>query len=165
MKHDPPLLTQSRAEAFTASALDFVLWVFGIIVRLGLTGRSKKLGDVLRHAERAVELSLFLHAVALLGPLPRKKHRHCAAPPGARIVRSAGALFYKRAHIRARKANAIERIFALIDALQHPERAIAYFLKRIAKGLRSRRFVIAAPIAVAFFAAPAPFPQTTLDSS
>lgn len=114
---------------------------------------------MLRHAERAVELSLFLHAVALLGPLPRKKHRHCAAPPGARIVRSAGALFYKRAHIRARKANAIERIFALIDALQHPERAIAYFLKRIAKGLRSRRFVVAAPIAVAFFAAPAPFPK------
>ncbi|MEQ1819679.1 MAG: hypothetical protein ABL871_13820 [Terricaulis sp.] len=142
-----------------------MLWVFGVIVRLGLTGRSKKLSATLRHAERAVELTLFLHAVALLGPLPRKKHRHFAAPPGVRIARSNGALFYKRANIRARKANAIERIFALIDALQHPERAISYFLKRIAKGLRSRRLVLAAPIADAFFSAPALFPQTTLDSS
>lgn len=142
-----------------------MLWVFGVIVRLGLTGRSKKLGDVLRHAERAVELSLFLNAVALIGPMQRKKHRHFAAPPGARIARSTGALFYKRANIRARKANAIERIFALIDALQRPERAIAYFLKRIAKGLRSRRLTIAAPIADALFSAPALFPHITLDSS
>ncbi len=142
-----------------------MLWVFGIIVRLGLTGRSKKLGDVLRHAERAVELSLFLHAVALMGPLPRKKNRHFAAPPGARIAPSTGTLFYKRAGIRARKANAIERIFALIDALQHPERAIDFFLKRIVKGLRGRRLIIAAPIADALFCAPARFPQTTLDST
>lgn len=142
-----------------------MLWVFGVIVRLGLTGRSKKLGDVLRHAERAVEMSLFLHAVALLGSLPRRRHRHFAAPPGVRVARSNGALFYKRANIRARKANAIERIFALIDALQNPTRAISYFLKRIAKGLRSRRLVIAAPIADAFFATRARFPQTTLDSS
>lgn len=142
-----------------------MLWVFGVIVRLGLTGRSKKLGATLRQAERAVELSLFLQAVALLGPQQRKKHRHFAAPSGFRVTRSNGALFYKRAHIRARKANAIARIFALIDALQHPERAIAYFLKRIAKGLRSRRLVIAASIADAFFSAPALFPQTTLDSS
>ncbi len=165
MKHHQPLLTQTNAEAFTASALDFVFWLFGVIVRLGLTGRSKKLGDALRHAERAVELSLFLNAVALLGPLPQKKHRPGAAPSGFRVARSTLALFYKRANIRARKANAIERIFALIDALQHPERAISYFLKRIAKGLRARRLVITAPIADAFFCATAIVPQTALDSS
>ncbi|MEQ1811794.1 MAG: hypothetical protein ABL889_17835, partial [Terricaulis sp.] len=67
-----------------------------MIVRLGLTGRSKKLGETLRDAERAVEHTLFLHAVALLGPLPRKKLRHVAAPSGFRIARSNGALFYKR---------------------------------------------------------------------
>lgn len=142
-----------------------MLWVFGAIVGLGLTGRSRKLGETLRHAERAVELTLFLHAVAVLGPTQRKKHRHFAPPPGCRVARSTGALFYKRANIRARKANAIERIFALIEALQHPERAIAYFLKRIAKGLRSRRLVIAAPITDAVLSRLAPAPETTLDST
>ncbi|MBK8544019.1 MAG: hypothetical protein IPL62_10960 [Caulobacteraceae bacterium] len=163
MKHDPPLLTQSRAEAFTASALDFVLWVFGIIIRLGLTGRSKKLGDVLRHAERAVELGLFFarrraawataeEAPALCGPAAL-----ASCDPQAHSSTNAS-------HPRAKPtpSNASSRSSTRCST---PERAIAYFLKRIAKGLRSRRFVIAAPIAVAFFAAPAPFPQTTLDSS
>ena len=137
MKHHPPaLITESRVEAFTASALGFVCWLFGVIVKLGLTGRSKKLRDVLSYAERAVEFTLFLHAVARFGPLPRKKHRPASAPPGFRIATSRLKLFHKRANIRARKASAIERVFTLIEALQHPERAIAYFLKRIRKGLQ-----------------------------
>ena len=167
MKHHPqPLITESRAEAFSASALGFVCWLFGVIVSFGLTGRSKKLRDVLNYAERAVEFTLFLHAVARFGPLPKKKHRHPASTPrGFRIAQSRLKLFYKRANIRARKASAIERVFTLIEALQNPERAIAYFLKRMHKGLRGRRLVIAAPLADAFFSALAPFPQAALDSS
>lgn len=164
MKHLPPLLTETRVEAFTASALRFVCWVFGLIVRCGFSGQSRKLRDILRTAERAVELTLFLHAVARLGPLPNKKRRHAAAPPGFRLAHSRGQLFYKRANIRARKANIIDRVFALLDALQNPERAIAYFLKRIRKGLRSRRLIIAAPIAEAVFSAQTPAPLT-LDTS
>ena len=167
MKHHPsPLITESRVEAFTASALGFVCWLFGVIMRFGLTGRSKKLRDVLNYAERAVEFTLFLHAVARFGPLPKKKHRHAAsAPRGFRMAQSRLKLFYKRAQIRARKASAIDRIFTLIEALQNPERAITYFLKRIRNGLRGRRLVLVAPIAEPFFSALAPFPQITLDSS
>ena len=165
MKPQPPLITQTRVEAFTASALGFVCWLFGVIVKFGLTGRSKRLRDILNYAERAVEFTLFLHAVARFGPLPKKKHRQPSAPPGFRMAQSRLKLFYKRANIRASKASAIERVFALIEALQHPERAIAYFLKRIRKGLRGRRLVIVAPVADAFFSVSAPFPQTALDSS
>lgn len=165
MKHHPPLITETRVEAFTASALGFVCWLFGVVLRLGLTGRGKKLSDMLRLAERAVESTLFLHAVVRFGPAPNKRPRPLSGPSGFRIVRSRLQLFYKRANIRARKANAIDRIFALIDALQNPERAIAYFLKRICKGLRSRRVVIAAPSADAIFSAPAPNLPIVLDSS
>lgn len=165
MKHQP-LITESRVEAFTASALRFVCWLFGVIVRFGLTGKSHKLCELLRHAERAVECTLFLRAVARFGPAPKQRmHRPASAPPGFRVVRATLTLFYKRANIRARKASVIERVLALIDALQKPERAILYFLKRILKGLRGRRLVIAAPGADAFFSALAPCPQCSLDSS
>ena len=163
--HPPPLITESRAKAFTASALRFVFWLFGVILKFGLTGRSKKLRDALRFAERAVELTLFLRAVARFGPLPKKKHRPPSAPPGFRMARSTLKLFYKRANIRARKANAIERVFTLIETLQNPERAIRYFLKRIRKGLRGRRLVLAAPIAEVFFSVLAPSPLIAPDTS
>ncbi|MBL8546016.1 MAG: hypothetical protein JNL81_06095 [Hyphomonadaceae bacterium] len=153
MKHLPPLLTETRVEAFTASALGFVCWLFGLIVSFGLSGRSKKLREVLRHAERTVELTLFLHAVARHGPLQTKTRRPASAPRGFRVALTRGHLLYKRANIRARKAGIIDRVFALLDALQHPEWAIAYFLKRIRKGLRGRRLIITAPIADEFFSA------------
>jgi hypothetical protein len=165
LKHLPPLLTETRVEALTASALRFVCWVFGLIVRCGFSGQSRKLRDVLRTAERAVELTLFLHAVARLGPLKKKKRRLTAAPPGFRVTHSRGQLFYKRAHVRARKASIIDRVFALLDALQNPERAIAYFLRRIRKGLRSRRLVIAASIADALLSVQTSSAQPALDTS
>lgn len=166
MKRQPqPIITESRVEAFTASVLRFVCWLFGVIVKLGLTGRSRKLGDVLRFAERAVELTIFLRAVARFGPLPRKKHRPASAPPGFRVAPPTLKLFYKRANIRARKASAIERVLTLIETLQTPERAIAYFLKRIRKGLRGRRLILAVPIAESFCSALAPLPHIELDSS
>jgi hypothetical protein len=166
LKHLPPLLTETRVEAFTASALRFVCWVFGLIARHGFSGQSRKLRDMMRFAERAVEGTLFLHAVARFGPLPRRKPpRPPSATRGFRVALSRGQLFYKRANIRARKAHIIDRVFALLDALQNPERAIAYFLKRIRKGLRARRIVIAAPIAEAMLSAITPSPQPALDTS
>lgn len=162
----PPLLTETRVEAFTASALRFVCWLFGLIARCGFSGQSRKLRDVLRTAERAVESTLFLHAVARFGPLPRKRlPRPTSAPRGFRVAHSRGQFFYKRANIRARKASVLDRVFALLEALQNPERAIAYFLKRLRQGLRARRLVITAPIADAILAAITPSPQPTLDSS
>ena len=149
----------------TASALRFVCWLFGAIVRCGLRGRSKKLQRVLNFAERAVEAIIFVRALARNGPLPKKRRRFASAPPGFRIAHARLKLFYKRANIRARKASAIERVFALIEALQNPEGAIAYFLKRIRKGLHCLRVIIAAPIAEVICAALAPLPQDVFDSS
>ena len=61
-----------------------------------------------------VGLFLFLRAVARFGPAPQKKrHRPASAPRGFRAAPSRLKLFYKRAHIRARKARAIDRVFAL----------------------------------------------------
>lgn len=166
MKHLPPLLTETRIEAFTASALRFVCWLFGLIARHGFSGQSRKLRDVLRIAERAVESTLFLHAVARFGPLPKRQPpRSASAPRGFRVAHSRGQLFYKRANIRVRKAHIIDRVFALLDALQNPERAIAYFLKRIRRGLRARRLVIAAPVAEAILSAITSSPQPALDTS
>lgn len=153
MKHQPLTITETRVEAFTASALRFVCWLFDIIVRHGFSGRSRKLRNALSEAERVVERTLFLHAVAHMGPLPKRRPHRISARQGFRVVHSHGHFFYKRANIRARKAGIIDRVFALLDALQHPERAIAYFLTRIRKGLRSRRLVIAAPVAEAIFSA------------
>jgi hypothetical protein len=165
LKHLPPLLNETRVEAYSASALRFVCWLFGVIARCGFSGRSKKLRDTLRHAERAVEFTLFLHAVTRLGPLPNRKRRPASAPPGFRVALSRGHLFYKRANIRARKAGVIDRVFALLNALQHPERAIAYFLKRIRKGLRARRLVIAAAVGDALISASPRMPPVAPDSS
>lgn len=164
MKHQPLTITETRAEAFTASALGFVCWLFGLIVRFGFNGRSRKLREALSHAERLVERTLFLHAVAHMGPLPNRKPHRIAARHGFRVAHSNGQFFYKRANIRARKAGIIDRVFALLDALQHSERAIAYFLKRIRKGLRSRRLIIAAPVAEAIFSTQ-PSIQLTPDTS
>lgn len=139
-------------------------WLFGIIVRHGLSGRSRKLREALSHAERLVERTLFLHAVAQMGPLPNRKPHRISARTGFRVARSHGHFFYKRANIRARKAGIIDRVFALLDALQNPELAIAYFLKRIRKGLRSRRLVVAAPVADAIACEQASV-QLALDTS
>src|SRR5690606_20747181 len=114
----------------------------------------------------AVESTLFLHAVARFGPLPKRQPpRPASAPRGFRVAHSRGQLFYKRANIRVRKAHIIDRVFALLDALQNPERAIASFLKRIRRGLRARRLVIAAPVAESIRSAITSSPHPALDTS
>ena len=55
----------------------------------------------------------------------------------------------KSVGIRARKATALARLMALIDALVQPESAIAYFFKQICAGLRGSRLVAIAPPALA----------------
>lgn len=145
MKPEPPPITQTRVEAFTASALGFLSRLFWDVLRLGLTGRSARLRRLLSEAEHAVERILFLHAVVRYGPLPAKRQRHAFAPRGFQIAHSRGTLFFKRSAVRARKAGACARVLALITALLRPERAIAYFYKRICNGLRARRLIAVAP--------------------
>ena len=149
MIHAQPIITTSRVEAYIASALRVLSWLFGAILNLKLTGRSARLRHALARAERTVERILFLKAVALYGPLPRRPRNPRAAPSGFRRVVRSSASFFRSAKVRARKANAITRVLALIEALTNPERTVAYFLKCITRGLRLAGLVAIAPAAAA----------------
>jgi len=140
-----PLITTARVEAYAASALRLLCWLFGVLLRLGSSGRSARLKDLLSHAEGAVECILFLKAVALYGPPPQRRPHPRSAPPGFRRRTKNSRRFFKSAKIRARKAGPIARVIALLDALAHPEAAVGYFFKQICKGLRLSRLVAVAP--------------------
>lgn len=155
MKQAQPIVTSARVEAYIASALRLLWWLLGAVLRFGLTGRSAKLRQTLCLAERAVESTLFLKAVALHGQAVRRRGRRRVCRPQYRRL----ALFFKGARVRARKASALTRILALIDSLLNPERAVGYFLKRICKGLRYTKLV-ALPSAADAAAYPAPVAQS-----
>lgn len=149
MTQAQPLITDARVEAFTASALRVLGWLFALIVRMAATGRGARLKRMLSRAERCVESTLFLKAVALYGPPPRRKFHPRGAHPGfRRMERRRRRLFYRGAKVRARKADPLTRVAALFDALTRPQRAVAYFFKRICNGLTLGRIVPVAPPAM-----------------
>lgn len=142
-----PLITQARVEAYFASAWRLLGWLLTAVLRGGWTGRGKRLKLLLSRAELAVEGILFLKAVSLYGPPPppRKPHPR-PTPPGFRRAFARGQLFYKSANIRAgKKAGALARVLALIEALAHSDRAVAHFFKRLCNGLRPAALVPVAP--------------------
>jgi hypothetical protein len=148
MSHKRPLPSPARVEAYAASALHMLLWLLGLVLRAGFTGRSARFKALLSFAEACVERILFLKAVASYGPPPKRRHHPRSFLQGfRRVERLRAPLFYKGARIRARKSAALARISALIHALTHPERAVAYFFKRICKGLRLGRLIIVSPAA------------------
>ncbi|MGQ0531238.1 MAG: hypothetical protein ACT4OF_00930 [Caulobacteraceae bacterium] len=146
MTQAQPIITASRVEAYLVSALGLLGWLLGFILRIGASGRSARLEHLLSCAEHGVERILFLKAVLRYGPPPQRRNRHRSAPAGfRRVARRRRQLFYKNANIRARKAGPLRRVLALMDALANPERAIAYFLKRLCNGLCLSRLIAAAP--------------------
>jgi hypothetical protein len=151
MTHNQPIITESRVEAYVASMLRLLGWLFAAILRLNPIGRSARLKRVLARAERTVEIILFLKAAALYGPPPqRKTHPRFAASGFRRIQGRRLRLFFRNAGVRARKASPLTRVIALIQALTRPQRAVAYFLKHITKGLHFGRVVATAPPACSF---------------
>ncbi|MBP6689801.1 MAG: hypothetical protein KA153_07405 [Hyphomonadaceae bacterium] len=140
-----PIVTTASVEVFFTSMLRLLSEVFGSILRFGWQGRSVRLHRMLCRVERAVECLLFLKAVALHPTPARKRRAPRFAPLGFRRVTSKGRLLFRSARIRARKANALERALALIEALMHPARAVHHFLKRIGRGLASSHLLAAAP--------------------
>lgn len=148
MTKSRPIITIARADAYLASALRLLMWLFDVMLRLTLSGRSARLQRLLSRAERAVECALFLRAVALYGPPPSRRPRPAWAPHGFRRNRRSAGAFFKSVGIRARKASVLERVFALIEALTHPSRAVAYFLKQICRGLRGSHLVAVCPSAL-----------------
>ncbi len=149
-----PLITTARVEAYAASALRLLCWLFGALLRLGPSGRSASLKHLLSHTEGAVECILFLKAVALYGPPPQRGPHPRSMPRGFRRRTKNSRRFFKSAKIRARKAGPIARVIALFDALARPETAVGYFFKQICKGLRLSGLVAVAPPTLGIVCAP-----------
>jgi hypothetical protein len=147
MTQAQPIITQARVEAYIASALRLLCWFAGHILRAGWRGRGSRLKRALNLLERAVECILYLQAIARYGPPPKQRRIPRAAPPGFRRVQNRRrALFFKGAKVRARKAHPLARVIALLEALTSPERAVAYFFKRLCNGLRLARLVATTPL-------------------
>src|SRR5688572_22561028 len=105
MSQAQPIITESRAEAYVASALRLLGWLLSVILRLKPAGRSVRLEQMLSRAEAAVEGILFLKAAARYGPAPQRKRHPRSTPNGFRCVTShRSRLFFRGAGIRARKA-------------------------------------------------------------
>ncbi len=148
MTQPQPIITTVRVEAYVASALRLLSWLFGALLRIRPAGRGARLKHVLSRAELAVECILFLKAVALYGPPPQRRLHPRSTPPGFRRSASNRRAFFKSAKIRAGKTGPIARVIALFDALTRPEGAVAYFFKQICKGLRSASLVAVSPPAL-----------------
>jgi hypothetical protein len=148
--NQPPPLTRQRIDAFHASALRWLGRLMRLILTLGTPGRGQRLRRFLTRIELEVECILFCEALLRYGPPPQRR-RHPRPPPiGFRRTRHHRlALFFKRAGVRARKQHALARVLRLFDVLAQPERFIAYFLKRLCKGLRMSALVASAPPAYA----------------
>jgi hypothetical protein len=142
----PLPITEHRVEAYAASALRLLGWLLAMVLRGGWIGRSARLRHILNRAERYVESVLCLKAVLRAGPRPRRRTHPRSAPPGFRRVRRRMRLFLKGARIRAgKRAGALKRLLALLDALANPGRAVAHFLRRLCAGTRVSGLVVAAP--------------------
>jgi hypothetical protein len=163
--NQPPPLTRQRIDAFHASALRWLGWLMRLILTLGTPGRGKRIRRFLTRIELEVECILFCEALLRYGPPPRRKRHPRPAPTGYRRTRHHRlALFFKRAGVRARGQNALARVLRLFEVLAKPERFVAYFLKRLAKGLRISALVAACPSAEAL-ALGASAPAAFADSS
>jgi hypothetical protein len=163
MKHALPPLTNDLIDAFTASAGAWLLRLFGVVARIGALNSSRRLHRLVAQLERGVEAILFLRAAHRFGPSPRPRRIPRAAPPGFR--RNANRrlrLFFRNAGVRARKADLATRLSHVAAALANPAPHVAYFFKRLLKGLAPARLIPTAPAAHALAGAPtAPFADDT----
>ena len=147
MKHAVlPPLSRDLLEAFTASAWACLMWLARVITQIGAPRRSRRLRSFVEQLERAVESILFLEAVHRFGPPPPRRHTPPAAPAGfRRQLDTRMRLFFRNSGVRARKAGFLQRLASLASALANPEPHIAYFTKRLTRGLRGARLIATAP--------------------
>lgn len=148
MQTNLPPLTRQSIDAFAASALRWLGWLLRVIIALGTSWRSEGLHLALARMEREVESILLCEAMLHHGPPPLRRRHPRPAPRGfGRTRNHRHALFFKRAGVRARGRNALARVLRLFDVLARPQAFIAYFLKRLIKGLRGAALIVAAPTA------------------
>lgn len=139
------LIPEHSLAQFRAGLFARLSWLLGIILRIGIFSRSRRLKRMVRSYERRIACLYFLSALRRLGHVPPQTAASSAPPPGFRRTRSRGRLLLKRAGVRDRSGNLAQRVRRLIDAFSQPERYIARALKRLARGVCLSRLTIAAP--------------------
>ena len=157
MKQALPPLTQDLIDAFIASAGLWLARLMAILFSPRAAHRKRRLTRLVQFAERWVEHILFVMAGYRLGALalPRRITMRLADRPGFRLTTGDNRLLWKSARLRLRNASLIQRVARLIEVLANPERYVAHYMKRLARGLCFRRLVVCAPAAVAFASADA----------
>ena len=152
MKHALPPLTTDLLEAFTASAVSWLVRLLGVVLDPSAERRRRRLLRFVRSIERCVEHIIFLKAVHAFGPPPQARTAPRSTPPGFRRSNGDLRLFWKCARIRAdRRASFADRLARLLHALARPTRYVARFTARLCKGLRTH-LIPCAPPAVALSA-------------
>jgi hypothetical protein len=146
MKTAQPILPISSTEALAASALDWLGWLMGVILRFAAPQRSRKLLRLVQAWERNVEVTIFLMALERLRPPPRTRALPVNAAPGFRrsAVKRRRRLLFKHARIADRRLPLYQRVLRLVAALARPEPYVARFIARLRKRLRATTIVAAA---------------------
>ena len=142
-----------------------LVWLIGVIARLGAPRRSRLLHRVIRLCERNTEAVVFEMAAERAPPLQQRPHRPRAAPAGFRHKRIKGYRFFNYARVRLKtEAGFAARVRRLIAVLADPEPCIARCLKLLTIGRKQTRLVATAPPADPIRAA-AFLPTVFADSS
>jgi hypothetical protein len=158
------LIPQHVLAAHRARACAWVLWLLRVVLALGAPARSRRLKRYVKALERYIERIVFLTAVRSFGHLPQRKQRtQSASPRGFRRVRSTGRLLLRSARICAKGALR-QRIERLCEVCADPRRFVLRFLKRLMRGLCTRRLLAVAPPSIALAGADAARPALA-DSS
>lgn len=138
--------TPAEFQALDAWMLRMLVWLGGVIARLGAPRRSKLLHRILRLCERNTEIIVFEWADARVPPPRRIPRRPRGAPRGFRVKRIRGSRYYRHSRVALRRgAGFAARARRLIHVLAEPERCIERCVKLLTSGRKRTRLIAAAP--------------------
>lgn len=138
--------TPAELQALDAWMLRMLVWLGGVIARLGAPRRSKLLHRILRLCERNTEVIVFEWADARVLPLPHIPHRPRSAPQGFRVKPIRGLRYYRHSRVALRRgAGFAARVRRLIQVLAEPERCIARCVKLLTSGRKRTALIAVAP--------------------
>jgi hypothetical protein len=141
-----------------------LVWLVGVIARLGAPKRSRLLHRIIGLCERNTEAMVFDIAAARAPPPQRRTRRLRAAPAGFRLKRIKGNRFFNHARVRLRaEAGFAARVRRLIAVLADPEPCVARATRLLLVGCKQTRIIATAPPAEPLRAAG--FAPVAIDSS
>ena len=146
IKADAQDPTPADLQALDAWMLRVLVWLGGVIARLGAPRRSKLLHCILRLCEHNTEVIVFEWADARMPSLPHIPRHPRGAPRGFRVKRIRGLRYYRHSRVALRRgAGFAARVRRLIQVLADPERCIARCVKLLTIGRKRWRLIAVAP--------------------